>query len=132
MEPVETEDKPVGKRRGRPRKNPLPPEGEDKPKRRRGRPRKYKPEPVELMDGTMEPPFEEPMTMEQVEVLPQYDSDAPIDVDDDGKPSICSGMKSLNSFGSGIPCRKTGLQPRKPPTCTRSWARKQDDHFASG
>lgn len=63
-----------------------PVETEDKPKRRRGRPRKYKPEPVELMDGTMEPPFEEPMTMEQVEVLPQYDSDAPIDVDDDGKP----------------------------------------------
>ena len=71
VEPVGAEDKPVGKRRGRPRKNPLPPEGEDKPKRRRGRPRKYKPEPVELMDGTMEPPFEEPMTMEQVEVLPQ-------------------------------------------------------------
>ena len=70
VKPVEAEDKPVKKRRGRPRKNPLPPEGEDKPKRRRGRPRKYKPEPVELMDGTMEPPFEEPMTMEQVEVLP--------------------------------------------------------------
>lgn len=86
VKPVEAEDKPVGKRRGRPRKNPLPPEGEDKPKRRRGRPRKYKPEPVELMDGTMEPPFEEPMTMEQVEVLPQYDSNAPIDVDDDGEP----------------------------------------------
>ena len=86
VKPVEAEDKPVGKRRGRPRKNPLPPEGEDKPKRRRGRPRKYKPEPVELMDGTMEPPFEEPMTMEQVEVLPQYDSDTPIDVDDDGEP----------------------------------------------
>lgn len=34
----------------------------------------------------MEPPFEEPMTMEQVEVLPQYDSNAPIDVDDDGEP----------------------------------------------
>lgn len=86
VKPVEAEDKPVGKRRGRPRKNPLPPEGEDKPKRRRGRPRKYKPEPVELMDGTMEPPFEEPMTMEQVKVLPQYDSDTPIDVDDDGEP----------------------------------------------
>lgn len=90
VEPVEAEDKPVGKRRGRPRKNPLPPEGEDKPKRRRGRPRKYKPEPAELMDGTMEPPFEEPMTMEQVEVLPQYDSDAPIDVDDDGEPKYLS------------------------------------------
>lgn len=65
VKPVEAEDKPVKKRRGRPRKNPLPPEGEDKPKRRRGRPRKYKPEPVELMDGTMEPPFEEPMTILQ-------------------------------------------------------------------
>lgn len=87
---AEPEEQSGKKRRGRPRKHPLPPEGEDKPKRRRGRPRKYKPEPVELMDGTMEPPFEEPMTMEQVEVLPQYDSDAPIDVDDDGEPKYLS------------------------------------------
>lgn len=83
---AEPEEQSGKKRRSRPRKHPLPPEGEDKPKRRRGRPRKYRPEPVELADGTMEPSFGEPMTMEQVKLLPQYDSAAPIDIDDDGGP----------------------------------------------
>lgn len=81
-----TGEQPGKKRRGRPRKHPLPPEGENKPKRLRGRPRKFRPEPVELMDGTMEPPFGEPMTMKQVVLLPQYDASAPIDIDADGKP----------------------------------------------
>lgn len=83
---AEPEEQSGKKRRGRPRKHLLPPEGEDKPKRRRGRPRKYRPEPVELADGTMEPSFGEPMTMEQVALMPQYDSTAPIDIDDDGRP----------------------------------------------
>lgn len=84
--PTTSDEQSGKKRRGRPRKNPVQPEAENKPKRRRGRPRKFRPEPVELMDGTMEPPFGEPMTMEQVELLPQYDASAPIDIDADGKP----------------------------------------------
>lgn len=55
-------------------------------KKRRGKPRKHVPQPVELTDGTMEPPFGEPMTMAQVENLPQRDDVAPVDLDDAGNP----------------------------------------------
>lgn len=78
----------AAKRRGRPRKNPHETAVEDtQPKRRRGRPSKHVQQPVELTDGTMEPPFGEPMSMEQVEKLPQCDMAAPIDIDDVGNPS---------------------------------------------
>lgn len=77
----------VGKRRGRPRKNPTQATIKDTtPKRRRGKPGKHATRPVELTDGTMEPPFGEPISMEQAEKLPQCDASAPLDIDDAGNP----------------------------------------------
>lgn len=97
----ESQTEPAKRRRGRPpkkRAEDFEPVGkpveELKPKSRRGRPKKdaqqtmeHVPTPVELTDGTMEPPSGEPMSMAQVEIMPQFDVDAPIDVDaETGEP----------------------------------------------
>lgn len=63
-------------------------DAESKPKRGRGRPRKIKAEPVMLEDGTMEPPFGEPITTRQLEMMPRYDAGDPIDMDENGRPKL--------------------------------------------